>query len=119
MSKVEENLSVRRALALLSPLGPVRARALFGGYGIYLDEVMFALIAWDRLYIRVDGETKVRWAAEGGEPFVYEGKSAPVEMPYWTAPPHAEDSPDALEPWACLALQTARRLRAAKTKTAR
>lgn len=29
----------------LAPLGAVRARAMFGGYGIYLDRLMFALVA--------------------------------------------------------------------------
>ncbi len=114
MTKAEENLTVRRALALLAPLGPLHARPLFGGFGIYLDGVMFALVARDRLYFRVDEESKLRWASEGSEPFVYQGKGQPVEMPYWTAPPHAEDDPVSLEPWARLALEAARRARAAK-----
>jgi DNA transformation protein len=37
----------------LAPLGPVTARAMFGGAGIYLDGVMFALITRaDVLYFR-------------------------------------------------------------------
>ncbi len=36
---------VERALARLLPMGPVRARAMFGGWGLFLDDVMFALIA--------------------------------------------------------------------------
>lgn len=114
MGKADTDPTVQRALALLSFLGPVRARAMFGGYGLYLDDVMFALIAWNRLYFRVDETTKTRWASEGAEPFVYAGKGSPVEMPYWTAPPHADEDPQALAPWAELALQAARRAKAAK-----
>jgi hypothetical protein len=46
-----------RITSLLMPLGPVRARSMFGGCGIFLDDLMFALIAWDRLYFKVDDET--------------------------------------------------------------
>jgi DNA transformation protein len=114
MGKADEGPEVRRALALLGSLGPVRARAMFGGHGLYLDDTMFALIAWDRLYFRVDAETEPRWAAAGGEPFVYDGKGKPIRMPYRTAPAAAEADPDALLPWAELALAAARRVKAAK-----
>ena len=39
-------------LEQLAPLGEVRARAMFGGYGIYLGERMFALVAEDTLYLK-------------------------------------------------------------------
>jgi DNA transformation protein len=38
-------------LELLAALGPVIARAMFGGYGLYLDGRMFALICNGALYI--------------------------------------------------------------------
>ncbi len=108
--------AVARALGLLMPLGPVRARAMFGGHGLYLDEVMFALIGWGDLWFRVDGETKARFAEAGSEPFVYQGKTKPVEMPYWRAPPGSMESPEALLPWAEFALEAARRVKAEKKK---
>ena len=51
-----------RITRLLMPLGPVRARSMFGGCGIFLDDLMFALITWNRLYFKVDDETKPRFA---------------------------------------------------------
>ena len=105
---------VNRALGLLMPLGPVRSRAMFGGHGLYLDEVMFALIGWGGLWFRVDGETKTRFAEAGSEPFIYQGKTKPVEMPYWRAPPGSMESPDSLLPWAEIALAAARRAKAKK-----
>jgi DNA transformation protein len=105
-----------RITRLLMPLGPVRARSMFGGCGIFLDDLMFALIAWDRLYFKVDQETKARFAAAGGEPFVYQGKQKPVEMSYWALPEETLDDPGALVEWADLALGAAQRARRKKTR---
>ena len=105
-----------RVTRLLQPLGPVRARAMFGGHGIFLDDLMFALIAFDRLYFKVDGETKARFAEAGGEPFVYQGKRKPVEMSYWTLPSNDMGDPGELLDWAELALAAARRARAKKPR---
>lgn len=102
------------ALDLLAPLGPVTARRMFGGHGIYLDGVMFALIASDTLYIKADGATKDHFAAAGSRPFTYAGKNKPVEMSYWQAPMDAMEDPDALLPWALRGIEAARRGKAAR-----
>lgn len=106
---------VDRVLGLLLPLGPVRARRMFGGWGVYHEDVMFALIAADRLYLKVDGETDARFAAAGGAPFTYARRDGPrVVMSYREAPAGALAGPAALLPWAELGLQAARRARAAR-----
>ncbi len=107
---------VEQILGLLLPLGPVRARAMFGGWGLYLDEVMFALIAHDRLYLKVDDETVGRFADAGSEPFTYQGRQKPVQMSYWRAPPGNMDSADGLLPWAELGFAAARRAQAKKRR---
>jgi len=94
------------------PLGPVRARAMFGGFGIYYEDLMFALVAFDRLYFRVDPETRPRFEGAGSEPFAYDGKGKRIEMPYWSAPEGTLEGPAALLPWAELGLAAARRTRA-------
>ena len=40
---------VQSLLELMEPLGPVSARRMFGGYGIYRDGLMFGLVADDEL----------------------------------------------------------------------
>jgi DNA transformation protein len=77
----------------------VTPRALFGGYGLYLDGRIFAIIAWNRLYFRTDARTKEAFRRAGGEPFVYQGRGGPVEMPYSTPPPDAVTT-ESLLPWA-------------------
>lgn len=104
----------QHCLELLQPLGTCSARRMFGGWGIYLDGLMFALIAFERLYLKVDGTTEARWAAAGGQPFVYDGKGRPVKMNYYTPPDEALESPELMRPWARLALEAALRARAEK-----
>jgi len=102
---------VDRALGLLVPLGPVRARAMFGGWGIYLDDTMFALIAGEALFLKVDGDSEARFAAAGAEPFVYSRGGESIAMSYRQAPDGSLDHPGALLPWAELALAAAKRAR--------
>lgn len=101
---------------LTSALGqPVTVRAMFGGHGLYCDGVMIALEAWERLYLKVDDQSRPAFESAGGEPFVYESAGRkPVTMSYWTPPEGCADEADALAPWARLALEAARRAAAAK-----
>jgi DNA transformation protein and related proteins len=110
---------VDHCLELLAPLGTVRARRMFGGHGLYLDDLFFALVAWERLYLKVDDETRGHFEAARCEPFVYAGKNKPIAMSYWTVPADAMESPASMQPWARLAIAAALRARAAKPAAAR
>jgi DNA transformation protein and related proteins len=100
---------VEHCLELLSVLGPVRARRMFGGWGLHAGDVMVALIAFDRLYLKVDAETRAAFEQAGCAPFVYGGQARPVTLSYWTAPDDAMESPADMRPWAGLAHQAALR----------
>ncbi len=105
---------VEHCLELLAPLGTVRARRMFGGHGLTIDDLFVALIAFDRLYLKVDATTQPPFAAAGCEPFVYDGKGKPITMSYWTVPADAMESPALMRPWALLAMQAALRARILK-----
>jgi DNA transformation protein and related proteins len=109
---------VAHCLELLAPLGRVRARRMFGGHGLYCDDLFFALIARDRLYLKADGHTQATFAAAGCEPFVYSARSGATTMGYWTVPAEAMESPALMQPWARQALAAALRARAAKPSAA-
>jgi DNA transformation protein and related proteins len=98
---------VEHCLELLSAIGTVRSKRMFGGWGFYVDGLFLALIANERLYLKVDDATQARFAAAGCEPFSYHGYSKPVTMRYWTVPAEALESPALMLPWARLALQAA------------
>jgi DNA transformation protein len=101
-------------LELLSPLGPARARRMFGGHGFYVDDVFVALALGERLYLKTDAQTRPRFEAAGCEPFVYQGAGKQVTVSYWTAPDDAMESPMLMRPWARLAMEAALRARNAK-----
>ena len=105
---------VEHCLELLAPLGVVRARRMFGGHGLYCDELFIALIAGDRLYLKVDDESRPAFVAAGCEPFVYDAKGKAMAMGYWTVPADAMESPALMQPWAQQAVAAALRARAAK-----
>jgi DNA transformation protein len=93
--------------------GSARLRRMFGGYGIFCDGVMFALIADDVLYLKVDAETQPDFDKAGAEPFVYEKAGKPVERSYMTVPGAGEEDIETFSAWAHMALAAAHR---AKTK---
>jgi len=96
-------------LGLLLPMGPVRARGMFGGFGIFMDDVMFALIAGDTLFLKIDSGNKDDFRNAGSRPFTYEGKKRPVEMSYYSAPEGTMEDAAKLLPWAESALAAAKR----------
>jgi DNA transformation protein len=101
-------------LELLAPLGTVRPRRMFGGHGLYCDELFFALIAADRLYLKVDAQSREAFATAGCEPFVYRAAGRVTTLGYWTVPAEAMESPALMQPWARHALAAALRARAVK-----
>jgi DNA transformation protein len=99
---------------LLQPMGPVRSKRMFGGFGLYVDEIFIAIVAFDRLYLKVNADSRAAFEAAGSEPFVYDSKNGSVSLGYWTAPADALESPALMQPWARRALQAALAARAAQ-----
>lgn len=100
---------------LLAPLGPVSIRRMFGGGGVFYDEVMFALIADETLYLKVDDETRPAFEAAGQGPFTYQRSEGQRAMrSYYQLPDELFDEPDELRLWARRAVDVALRAHAAK-----
>ena len=98
---------VEHCLELLAPLGAVRARRMFGGHGLYIDDLFMALIAGDVLYLKASEAGRLLFEAAGSRPFVYDARTGSVALSYWSAPPEAMESPALMQPWARQALQAA------------
>lgn len=76
---------------LLEPLGAVRAKRMFGGYGLYLDSLMFALIADDTLYVKADAENRGEYEKREMAPFHYQRQGKTVTIAYHAVPAEALD----------------------------
>jgi DNA transformation protein len=88
-------------------VGEVRVRAMFGGYGIYRDDCMFALISDDRLYFKADATTRAEFEARGSSPFTYVSRGRPTTLQYFEAPPEVFEDRDAMRTWVHKAYATA------------
>jgi len=53
----------------LGTLGAIDARPMFGGFGLYLDNVFFGIVHDDRLYFKTDSHSAADYIAQGMEPF--------------------------------------------------
>jgi DNA transformation protein len=107
MAKPISDPFVLHVCELLSSVGPCAPKRMFGGWGISVEGMNFALIAWDTLYLKTNAETEPQWLAAGAQPFVYEAKGKPMKLNYHTPPDEALESPGLIAPWARLALQAA------------
>ena len=100
MSHRVESGFVHFVVESLQSLGPVVAKRMFNGHGIFLHDVMFALVAWDTLYFKVDDETRPSFEEKGLEPFSYtDQRGRSMTMPYFEAPPEGIDDPTLLKAW--------------------
>jgi DNA transformation protein and related proteins len=107
MAKPVTDPFVLHACELLSSAGPCVAKRMFGGWGISVDGMNIALIAWDTLFLKTNADTEPQWLAAGGRPFIYEAKGKPMKLNYHTPPEEALESPALMVPWARLALEAA------------
>ena len=96
---------VDRIIDLLSPLGEVTARPLFGGHGLYWRETIFAILYRDRLYLKVDEESKADYLARGMGPF--RPNERQTLRSYFEVPPDLLADPEALLSWAKVAVRAA------------
>jgi DNA transformation protein len=110
----ESKAFVAFAVELLGQVGPVRARAMFGGHGIYCGDLMIGLVDDDEIFLKTDDGTRPRFEAEGCRQWVYTGGKKEMRTSYFRPPDEAHESPEDMEPWGRLALEAARRSAAAK-----
>ena len=112
----EANPLIEHLIDMLADWGAVEARPRFGGWALYHQSLVFAIVAQDTLYLKVDDVNRERFLAAGGYPFQYPGRGGdPVTMSYWTPPDSAVDDAEELSAWAQSGFEAARRARALRT----
>ncbi len=100
---------------LLEPLDGITIKRMFGGCGIFRHSLMFALIADDTFYFKVDEQNRPAFEARDLKPWTYQNKDGKLmTMPYYQAPEETLDNSDDMCEWAESAYAVA--LRAKKPK---
>jgi DNA transformation protein len=93
----------------------VRGRSMFGGVGLYADELFFALLADDALYFKVDDTNRPDFEARGLEPFRPYGEPGET-MGYFRVAEDLLEDPEELRVWADKAVAVARRSRRPRSR---
>jgi DNA transformation protein len=94
-------------LEQLSGLGRIISRRMFGGVGLYCDDLFFGLISGDALYFKVDDSNRADYVARGMEQFCPYRDQPDRGMAYYELPADAlEDAEDCVR-WARRALAVA------------
>lgn len=91
-----------------SPLGRITTKYMFGGWCLYCDGTVFALIADGAVFLKGDAQNIPMFEARGLQPF----KPFPdqdVTMKYFQAPPEIFEDSDAMREWCGGAIEAGRR----------
>ncbi|WP_373976605.1 TfoX/Sxy family protein [Chitinibacter sp. SCUT-21] len=120
MAKSSEFVSF--LLEQLAPLGHVRAKSMFGSFGLYADELFFAIVADDILYLKADDINRAQFEALHLAPFQYAMKDGRVaQLNFYPIPEAALEEPVELLKWAregvAAALRAPERKKSKKSKT--
>lgn len=87
-------------LEKLSPLGEIKSRAMFGGYGIFHEGLMFALISEDTVYFKVNETNRNMYEKAQSKPF-------PHGISYWEVPSDVLEENTELQKWANISIAIA------------
>jgi DNA transformation protein len=87
----------------LATMSGLKCRTMFGGYGLYCNEIFFGIIHRDRLYFKTDGESAAAYLERGMDCFQPNEKQKLIH--YYEVPPDVMERADQLRHWAMRALQ--------------
>ena len=101
---------------LLQVIGPVSARRMFGGHGIFLDGLMFGLVNQRSFYLKTDKQNEHEYQQLKLEKFTYQKQGKTLALCYYEAPAEALEDTVILQHWGNLAYAAALRAAAKKKK---
>jgi DNA transformation protein and related proteins len=92
----------------LRSVGAIRSRRMFGGIGLYCDDLFFGLIDDDVVYFKVDDSNRDDYTSRGCEAFrpLADDPNA-VSMNYFRVPEDVLEDSDAVRAWARKSVQIA------------
>ncbi|WP_413284682.1 TfoX/Sxy family DNA transformation protein [Vibrio sp. MA40-2] len=107
---------LKNSLELFTTFGNVKSRSMFGGFGIFVDDTMFALVVKDALHIRCCDALKQQFTDEDYQPYVYKKRGFPVVTKYFQLPNDLWDNTDDILHIASIALDSAHKAKESNTE---
>lgn len=102
--------------ARLMALGPVEARSMFSGHGLFLDGICFALVTHETVFLKVDERNRPDFERAGMGPFrPWSGRNTAL-VTFYEAPATVVKDARKFAAWSSKALEAARAYRAKKPK---
>ncbi len=98
---------LKTSIKLLSCFGSIKSRSMFGGFGLFLGETMFALVVNDKLHLRANASNERAFKASQFEPYVYKKRGFPVVTKYYAIPNDWWEDAEKIVSQASLALTAA------------
>jgi DNA transformation protein and related proteins len=115
MSKSDQAF-VTYVVELMQLMGPVHAKRMFGGHGIFLEGLMFGLVADGVLYLKSDKQIESEFEQRNLETFKYNRQGKLLSLSYYQAPEEALEDIEIMNIWANKAYSAALRSAAKKRK---
>jgi len=84
---------------VFAELGTITIRRMFGGYGVYHQGLMFALVAGDALYLKADTRNLPDFSTRGLPPFQYSKQGKLSNIAYYLAPDEVLEDPAEAAEW--------------------
>ncbi len=110
----------RRFDDLFQFFGPVSVRRMFGGEGIFADDLMIALVTSDdQMYLKTSDATRRAFLAEQRKPFSFAKGGRKIDTAYYAVPDRLLDDPEEFAQWVKRAQDVARAASAKKLRARR
>lgn len=111
---VHHNDFVEHILELLEGIDTISTKRMFGGVGLFYDNLMFAIVVKDELYFKTDLELAEEYKGLGSYPSSYMRSGKSCNLNYYLAPYKTLDSADEMKFWAAKSIVVAQRASANK-----
>ena len=95
------------AMDQLDGVPGLRAKAMFGGIGLYANEAFFGILAADVLYLKVDDSNRRDYEAAGSKAFK-PFADRPMSMSYYAVPLAVLEAAPELAQWAAQSIAVAK-----------
>lgn len=101
--------TLKNTLKFFDSMGKIKSRSMFGGFGIFCDDTMFALVVNDSLHLRAGGENQETFKTLELKPYTYKKRGFPVVTKYFEIPAQWWENETQLMAFATIALNVAKK----------